>query len=356
MDQIRNHIEYDRQITDCACESIDWAKLEGKTILVSGATGMVGTFFIDVMMKRNQVGKDKIHIIAVGRNERKARLRLGSHWENSCFSFLCQDVCRDMGNVSCDFIVHGASNTHPLQYAADPVGTIQANVIGTGNLLELASAKEGCRLVFLSSVEVYGENRGDQDAFDEGYCGYLDCNTLRAGYPESKRLGEAMLQAYIAQKGADAVSVRLSRTYGPTMQKGDSKAIAQFIKKAVTKQDIVLKSDGTQIYSYVYVADAVRAIIKVMLDGESGQVYNVSGRDSDISLKELAGILAEEAGTALVFELPEEAERRGYSTATKAILNTDKLCQLGWESRWDIRTGLKSTLRILGMQRIVAKL
>lgn len=347
MERIRENQEYDSQITACAYEAFEWRKLKGKTVMITGATGMIGTLLIDILMRRNRDYKDDICIIAVGRNENKARERLGRYWNDKNFSFLCRDVCGKFPFMRCDYIIHGASNTHPVQYAKDPIGTIRANVYGTENLLELAAAQENCRFLFLSSVEVYGESRSDADVFDEAYCGYIDCNTMRAGYPESKRLGEAMLKAYIADKGADAVTARLSRTYGPTMLPDDSKAIAQFIKKAAHGLDIVLKSEGKQVYSYVYAADAARAILKLLLHGRCGEAYNIAGADSDVSLKDLADMLAKEAGTNVIFELPDALEKSGYSAATKAVLNTDKLQRLGWKSHFGMAEGLLCTVRIL---------
>lgn len=347
MERVRENPEYDSQIKACAREAFAWAMLKDKTVLITGATGMIGIILIDILMRRNREHKENIHVIAVGRNEEKAGKRLGRYLNDDNFSFLCQDVCEKSEFVKCDYIIHGASNTHPLQYAKDPIGTIRANVSGTENMLELAAAQENCRLLFLSSVEVYGESRDGADIFDEAYCGYIDCNTMRAGYPESKRLGEAMIQAYIAQKGADAVIVRLSRTYGPTMQPDDSKAIAQFIQKAVHRMDIVLKSEGKQVYSYIYAADAARAVLKILLSGQCGEAYNAAGLDSDLSLRELADMLAKEAGTNVIFELPDALEKSGYSTATKAVLNTDKLRRLGWESRFDMEEGLSCTVRML---------
>lgn len=140
--------------------------------------------------------------------------------------------------------MHAASNTHPRAYSTDPIGTITANVQGTYQLLEYAVNHQCERFFFFSSVEVYGENRKDVDKFDESYLGYIDCNTVRAGYPESKRLGESLCNAFFAQKGQDFIIGRFSRVYGPTMSDEDSKAIAQFIKKAVAGEDIVLKSVG----------------------------------------------------------------------------------------------------------------
>ena len=157
-----------------------------------------------------------------------------------------------------------------MAYASDPVGTVATNIIGTNNLLKFA-AETGCeRFVFLSSVEIYGENRGDTEYFTEDYLGYIDCNTLRAGYPESKRCGEALCQAYIRKENMDIVIPRLARSYGPTMLRSDTKAISQFIGNGVRKENIVLKSAGTQLYSYTYVSDAVSGVLYCLLRGECG--------------------------------------------------------------------------------------
>jgi nucleoside-diphosphate-sugar epimerase len=186
-------------------------------------------------------------------------------------------VCRDVTSPLTDaglpgggYILHLASNTHPMQYATDPVGTIMTNVNGLKNMLDLAAKGGARRFAFASSNEIYGENRGDAELFDERYCGYIDSNSLRAGYPESKRCGEALCQAYRAQFGIDIVIPRFTRTFGPTMLPTDSKAVSQFIKKGVAGEDVVLKSDGTQHYSFTYVADAVLGLLTVLLLGEDG--------------------------------------------------------------------------------------
>jgi nucleoside-diphosphate-sugar epimerase len=201
--------------------------------------------------------------------------------------------------------------------------------------------------VFLSSVEIYGENRGDTEKFSEDYCGYIDPNTLRAGYPESKRTGEALCQAYIAEKGVDAVILRLSRVYGATMSDDDSKAISQFIRNAVNKENIVLKSSGEQLFSYAFIADAATALLHTMLNGETGSAYNVASDRSDITLKDVASTLAKIAGVDVVFDLPNAVEAKGFSKATKACLNTERLKKAGWESRYEMNSGLDLTVKIL---------
>lgn len=336
---------YMQQLNQINTLPLPWDKLSGKTIMLSGATGMVGKCLIDLLMLRNAENGSNIQIIALSRNENRAKERLEAYWDNELFSYMVCDVNKEIpecGNV--DYIIHAASNTHPLQYSEDSIGTITANIIGTGNLLDYAVSHGTEQFCFVSSVEVYGENRGDVEKFDEKYSGYIDCNTLRAGYPESKRLGETLCNAYKQTYGLDFTIPRLSRIYGPTMLLSDTKAISQFIKKAAAGEDIVLKSEGTQKYSYTFVTDAVSGILHTMLCGKSGEAYNVADAESDIMLKDLAGHLADAAGVKVVFELPDEKERRGYSTATKAMLDASKLEALGWKPGVHMTEGLKYTV------------
>lgn len=339
---------YKSDIRSCAQAAIDWDQFTDKKILITGATGMIASVFIDIIMYRNEHENQKTKIIAVSRNEEKAKERFSEYWNSPYFTYFSHDITKpfpEAGNI--DYLIHAASNTHPRAYATDPIGTITANVTGTYELLQYASAHCCKRFLFLSSVEIYGENKQDVDKFEESYLGYLDCNTVRAGYPESKRLGEAMCNAFAAQKGQDFVIGRLSRVYGPTMAKNDSKAIAQFIGKAVARENIVLKSTGNQLYSYTYVTDAAVAILYLLLYAQNGSAINVADAKSDITLKDLAEILAHTAGTEVVFELTDDVEKAGYSTATKATLDATKLEALGWQAKTHMEEGLQKTVEIL---------
>lgn len=332
---------YIQDVNYVASIDLPWEKIQNKTVLISGASGLVGSFLIDVLIKKD------CRIIALGRNEEKARQRFSKNWDK--IDFIKHDINKSLNLElnQVDYVLHLASNTHPVAYATMPIETITTNILGTKNMLDCAVKYHAKRFAFASSNEIYGENRGDVELFDEHYCGYIDCNTLRAGYPESKRCGEALCQAYRKQENLDIVIPRLTRSYGPTMLESDTKAISQFIKKAVEGENIVLKSNGLQYYSYTYVADAVSGFLYVLLCGESGQAYNVADEISDIRLKDLAVMIANCVGKTVTFEIPDSIESAGYSKATKARLNGDKVKKLGWKAHYSISEGINRTIRIL---------
>lgn len=329
---------------------LPWERLQNKKILISGACGLIGSFAVDVLMEKNHLSGLQCRICALGRNEQAAKVRFADYWDNPLFCFLCHDVndpLEEKTDEEFDYVVHLASCTHPVAYARNPIATIATNVLGTDNLLRYAAGHHVRRFVFASSNEIYGENRGDAELFTESYCGYIDSNTLRAGYPESKRCGEALCQAYIQEKGIDMVIPRFTRTYGPTMLMSDTKAVSQFIIKAAKGENIVLKSEGNQYYSYTYAADAAAGLFTVMLCGQCGEAYNIADTKSDIRLKDLAGIAAEISGTKVIYDMPDAVEKSGYSTATKARLDGDKLKSLRWNMKYDIREGIGRTITIL---------
>ena len=333
-------------------QPLPWEALSGKTVALSGATGMIGSFLTDVLMRGNEVRGLGLQVVALGRSEDKARERL-PHFGRDDFRFVTCDVCALDAAVlpQMDFLLHLASSTHPRQYSANPIGTIRANVDGLTGMLEWASAsreagREG-RLVFTSSVEVYGENRGDVERFDEGYLGYIDCNTLRACYTESKRVGEALCQAWRAQRGVEAVIARIARVYGPTLQGDDSKALSQFMHRSLAGESVVLKSAGTQRYSYLHVADAAAGLLWVLLAGADGEAYNLADEASDVRLRDLAALVAEAGGVDVELGEPDAAESAGFSKATVALMDGGKARELGWRARYDIAGGIAETLAIM---------
>ena len=316
-------------------------RMKGKSILITGATGLIGVHMIDALMKLGDV-----KVYAVGRNKKRAAERLGEYYDSPNFVFLEQDVCQPFSeDLHVDYIIPGASNTHPMAYSQYPIETIMINIKGAEHALELASRTDAV-VLYPSTVEVYGNARGN-DVFTEDYTGQLNLSTSRSCYTESKRVSEALCQSYIAEKGVDVKIARLSRVFGPTMLESDTKASSQFIKKALAGEDIVLKSKGDQYFSYTYVTDAVAAMLHIMLNGETGKAYNISNDKCNVHLRDFASMCANIAGKEVVFDLPDIREVKGYSIVTKALMNNSSLCNIGYNSKYSIGNSIQRTILVL---------
>ncbi len=306
-------------------------RLFGKTFVITGARGMIARTMINALEKLNSTRNARIKIIGTTRET-----------YNPCLS-------EGLPAETADFIIPLASNTHPLAYSQQPVETMLTNLLGAKHAMELA-AKCGARVVYPSTVEIYGNANSAEQIFSEGDTGQLTLATARACYTESKRAAEAMCQSYAAEHKVDVVIGRLCRIFGPTVRPSDSKASSQFLRCAVNKQDIVLKSEGQQLFSYLYVADAVNALLHLAANGDSGQAYNIASDECNVRLAEFAQLCADVAGKNVVFDLPSEAERKGYSIASTALLDSSLLRATGWRSRYDIREAINRTIAQLENQ------
>lgn len=326
-------------------DSIVFDNFKGKSFLITGATGLIGVCLIDALMLANKNGAGII-IYAIGRNKEKAAERLGEYYDDKHFCFIEQDVRQPLPeDINVDYIIPLASNTHPLAYSQYPVETIEINVRGAEYALQKA-IECNATVLYPSTVEVYGNARG-ADVFTEDYTGQLNLSTARACYTESKRVSEALCQSYIAEKDAKVKIVRLSRIFGPTMLLSDTKASSQFIIKALNGEDIVLKSKGEQFFSYTYVADAVSAMLYVLLHGENGVAYNIANDQCNVHLKDFAQACAEWARKEVIFDLPSDVERKGFSVAMNAILDIRRLRAIGWSPQYNMKDALERTLTIL---------
>lgn len=328
---------------------LPWESLQGESVLITGATGLIGTCLIDILMERSRLFPESpIEIYALGRSRERLEARFPDYLDDPRFHLLVQDIRSPLPeSLSFTYMINGASNAHPAAYARDPVGTIFINIEGLHSLLSHAANHGTRRVLEVTSIEVYGQNRGDAEAFTEDYCGDLDCNTVRAGYPESKRVCEALCQAYRAQYGLSVTIARPSRVYGPTMLAEDNKAIAQFIHNVVQGEDIVLKSHGKQRYSYTYMLDVATAFLAVLLCGKDGEAYNVADEHSVVTLGGLAEAMARENGCQVVYDLSADTGAAGYSNLLNGVMDAEKLRALGWQAMVPLEEGVKKTIGIL---------
>jgi len=325
-----------------------FSQFDGKTFFISGAAGLIGSYFIDLLVEANKHLGLNIHIFACDRNEELLKSRFPDE-HNDVVTRVATDVCSaKISAVDVDYVIHAASNTSPYDYATKPVDTIRTNVEGTCRLCEFAIANGAKRFLLCSSVEAYGRNNGDVDDFTEDYSGYVDSNTVRANYPTSKRCAEAICNAYAAENpDFDFVIARIGRYYGPTVLREDNKAPTQFIKNAVANESIVLKSSGTQLYSWGYVGDCATGLLTMLIKGKKGNAYNVADPHDRRTLKEFATIAANAGNGQVEFEEQSAIEQSGYSKITKATMDVSKLESLGWRSRIHMDVGIPRTVRIL---------
>lgn len=322
-------------------------KLTGTSVLITGAGGMICSAMVDFLLALNESQQMGIQVYAAARNEQKVRKRFSRYADNENFHYVSYDATKPLElNGKFDYMIHGASNANPAAYVQQPVETMLANFVGIRNILDYAAQCKARRVLYVSSSEVYGRKQGNDPYKEEDYQ-FVDILNARACYPSSKRASETMCAAYEKEYGVESVIVRPGHIYGPTMTKTDSRASSQFPRDVLEGHDIIMKSMGTQLRSYCYVLDCVSAVFTVLLNGESGNAYNISNPGSIATIREIAETFASAGGKKVVFELPTDTEKQGYNLMDNSSLTSDKLEALGWHGMFDLKTGVAHTLKCL---------
>lgn len=311
---------------------IPWNQLQGQTVLVTGGTGLIGSTIIKALCYANTVKKIQLRILALVRNLEKAELMLGH--ENEVLHFV-QGTVENLPiiNVPVDYIIHGASPTASLFFVQHPVETIQIAVKGTSNLLELAKEKAVKSFVYLSSMEVYGAPQADTLIPETQGC-TLDSMVVRSCYPIAKRLCENLCASYAQEYRVPAKVIRLAQTFGPGVLKDDKRVFAEFARDAVEGKDIILQTSGSSKREYLYTADAVTAILTVLLKGQNGEAYNAGNPETYCSIVEMAQLVAEQiTGNKIQVQLPKFTKNNNFKFPPPHHLHLDvnKLKKLGWK-------------------------
>lgn len=330
---------------------------ELKNILVTGATGLIGSALVDLFMEEG------LHdVYAAGRNEERAKRRFAKYTGNSRFHFVRHDVCRPLeGDTRYHLIVHAASGADPRSFSTDPVGVMTANIDGVRNLLDYGRNNGMERLLYVSSGEVYGSDNGEK-LWREDDSGYVDTMTPRACYPSSKRAAETLCVAYAAQYGLDVVVARPCHTYGANFTESDNRAYAQFMRNVVNGEDIVLNSDGSQYRSWIYVKDCAEALRTILYKGVNGTAYNVADEQSCVTIKELAELIAKAGHRKVIINAQHSSLNPQPSTLQKdsslfifhssfikrATFDTSRLRALGWQPQFTLAQGIAECLQLLG--------
>lgn len=348
-------MKYTRIVKEDTTDIIDYCskelllnKLSNKSFLITGASGMVGSYFLYTLKRLNDLYDANIKIKALVRNENKLDEAIKN---DQNIEIIVSDITKPInieGDI--DYIVHAASPASPKIMGKYPVETNFANTIGTANTLLLAKEKNALGYLFISSREIYGEPSENQMFFTEdGPLGQVNPLVPRNGYAEGKKAAENMCSGFKEEYGLNTKIVRLAHTYGPGMSIDDGRVQADFLNNILHDENIILKSDGSSIRTYTYIADAIKAMFLVLLKSNE-IVYNIADEKSETSIRNLAEILVNiypDKNLKLVFDIPKVNEK-GAASFKRGILSTNKIRnELGWNPKYSIEDGFKRTVEHL---------
>lgn len=307
-------------------------RLRNNSILITGATGLIGSTLIKCLLELNEKLSANITIVAIARNPEKVKALFGErpiHW-------IYQDMIQPIINIghSIDYIVHCANSTSSKFYVEKPVENINTSYIGTNNILNYAKNNNVKGVVYLSSLECYGTIDNDQE-IKEDVMGYITPTDVRSSYSLGKRATECLCHCYAKEYGVPVRMARLTQTFGAGVSLEDNRVFAQFAKSIIKGENIILHTKGESAKPYCYTIDCVCAIIHLLMEGENGEAYNVANSDTYISIYDMAKFMANKFNPAceVVVELHDDM---GYAPVTHLNLNTDKLKALGWTPYYDL--------------------
>lgn len=332
--------------------SIPWDLLEGKTVLITGAYGMLASYVTYMLIYLNEYQGMHIQMIVLVRSLEKCLKRFSGYTDKKYFHIMTDSLYTELnwaGDIH--YMIHAASLASPQYYKVCPIDVLLPNTLGTYHLLQLAVEKKVRGYLLFSSAEIYGAVRNEGGITENTY-GPLDPLDIHNCYSESKRMAETMCKAFHHQKGIPVKIVRIWHTYAPTMDiDSDKRVFSSFVHDMVNHHDIRMKSDGSAKRSFCYIADAVAAFFLVLLKGTAGEAYNVCNPESFHSIAELAEILKDISpwpDCKIVREPGPDSNSAVVNASANDILpDSGKLEDLGWKTKYDVRAGFRRVLDAL---------
>ena len=266
-------------------------ELEGKTVLIAGGKGFLGTYFVNVLNHINEILSTPMKIVIID-NLITSKNKKNNTSHN--VTLLKQDISESFDFPDeLHYIIHTASIASPPTYREFPIKTVDVNYQGTRNLMEIDRKKKIKSKLFLSSSEIYGDP--EVIPTPESYQGKVSCTGPRACYDESKRLAETVSTLYFQQYKVPVKIARPFNVYGPYLSLNDGRVIPDFMKNAIEKSEILIHSDGSPTRSFCYVSDAIRAFFKLLFSKHDGIICNV-GNDEEISISDVAKMIQKTIG------------------------------------------------------------
>lgn len=328
---------------DLILSNFDWSGFNGKTILITGGLGLIGSSITDLLVEYNIKANAKIKIYIADINEAGFSVRYGGF---SFVEYIPYDAVKPVQfDFAVDFIIHCAGLASPELYVLKPVETMLSNFNGVLNLLEYARKNNVERMLYISSSEVYGV-KDEMAAFEENKFGVVNINTIRSSYSEAKRASEVLCKSFSAEYNVSTVIVRPGHIYGPTASPRDKRISSEFSYLAAQGKDLEMKSSGIQKRSYCYSLDCAAAILIALINGETGESYNV-GNDEVTSIKEMSEILAKAGNVSLKAKEPTKEESRQFNPMNNSSLDNKKIKSIGYKDSFSVYEGLTHTVEIL---------
>lgn len=312
-----------------------YESLCNKTFLITGATGLIGSVLVKCLVELNRQYQLGIHVLVIVRNIRKAEQLFADEWSEIDFRQLeLNEITKDTISCVADYIIHLASPTASRYFVENPVETLQTIFDGTRSVLEYANASQIDKMIFASSLEVYGSSQTDE-LIDEDYQGYVNPLEIRSSYNMGKRVAECLCQSYSKEYGVPIVMARMTQTFGAGVEYEDNRVFAQFARCIIEKKDIELHTQGDTCRMYCYTTDAVSALLYLLIRGNKGEAYNVANKDSYISIREMAELVKMHFCPEIDVKIVKK-DNQGYAPVTKLRLDTRKIETLGWHPHYNL--------------------